>query len=324
MSIEKVFKKLRAESIIDREMSSGNLSHAILFVCEDYSLARRYSFHVAKKILGNCNDCGKCESCKLVSSNSHPDFFFYPKVDMGKIVVDDVLDILDKASLLPIISNEKVFVINGLENMNETAQNKLLKILEEPPKSVHFILTTSKKEDALMTIRSRCEVIFIDRFSAEDIYTAIEDEDAPKDKLKLISALSDGLISKAYVMLDSDEPYKITDIAISVISSLNSVKDMLSTAIMFNDVQEKDLFYAMITVYRDMLLIKNGASKYIVNINKKEEIKNLCEKVTTCSIIESIDKVNNAIARTKSYATKNTNVDTLLMELLEVKYNCIR
>ncbi|MBR2496598.1 MAG: hypothetical protein IKB66_05085 [Clostridia bacterium] len=111
----------------------NSLSHCLLFACEDRVLRVEFAKHVAKMLLNDCEDCGVCNSCKKVEARSHPDYYYYPKKEDGKITSDDVEEIVRKAYLRPIESKNKVIVIYGIELLVESIQNKLLKVIEEPP-----------------------------------------------------------------------------------------------------------------------------------------------------------------------------------------------
>jgi DNA polymerase-3 subunit delta' len=86
--------------------------------------------------------------------------FFTPSMErsMG-ILTEQVVMLQQKASLAPRDGGKKVFIISQAERLHPTAANKLLKLLEEPPAHVVFILVSSRPESVLPTIRSRCQLL---------------------------------------------------------------------------------------------------------------------------------------------------------------------
>ncbi|TCD48731.1 DNA polymerase III subunit delta' [Chlorobium sp. N1] len=96
--------------------------------------------------------------------------YFSPAMDrsMG-ILTEQVVQLQQKAAFMPREGSRKVFVISQAEKLHPSAANKLLKLLEEPPAHVLFILTTSRPDSLLPTIRSRCQEIRFQRVSQNDL-----------------------------------------------------------------------------------------------------------------------------------------------------------
>ena len=109
--------------------------------------------------------CGKCRDCRNAAAGIHPDIIDVRRMtdDKGRpkreIMVDQVRAMAADASILPNEAERKVYVIHEAELMNESAQNAALKLLEEPPAWVVFILCTVNSERLLPTVRSRCTEI---------------------------------------------------------------------------------------------------------------------------------------------------------------------
>lgn len=90
--------------------------------------------------------CGVCRDCRKIKAGVHPDLGFVRRSldDKGNkkrdIQVDQIRDMGADAYVLPNEANGKVYIIEEAETMNESAQNAALKLFEEPPDGVHFIL----------------------------------------------------------------------------------------------------------------------------------------------------------------------------------------
>lgn len=109
--------------------------------------------------------CGRCRDCRKAAAGIHPDVISIARQTdtTGKlrreITVDQIRAMAADASILPNEAERKVYIIREAELMNENAQNAALKLLEEPPAWVVFILCTSNTERLLPTVRSRCTEI---------------------------------------------------------------------------------------------------------------------------------------------------------------------
>jgi DNA polymerase-3 subunit delta' len=117
--------------------------------------------------------CGKCEGCRGMAADVHPDYHIIhrrlirleKKENKASTLAAEVIRVHlnDKANNKSIMNRGKVFVVEEAELMNSTAQNSLLKTLEEPPGRTLIILLTTNANQLLPTIRSRCQLV---RFSA--------------------------------------------------------------------------------------------------------------------------------------------------------------
>ncbi len=103
--------------------------------------------------------CLTCESCQAMMQGHHPDFI---EIDAASHTgVDNVRQIIDSSSYMPLLGNKKIYLIDEAHMLSKAAFNAFLKILEEPPASVLFILATTEIPKIPPTVLSRCfQVIF--------------------------------------------------------------------------------------------------------------------------------------------------------------------
>ena len=121
--------------------------NSFLFESADEIFLNNFSYCFAKYIF--CNNlqnkpCNLCIQCQKVGLLTHSDLKIYPKNNKN-ILVDDVKDLIENINLTPIESDYKVFIFNNFSSANQQSQNKLLKILEEPPKNSFIILSQSNR-----------------------------------------------------------------------------------------------------------------------------------------------------------------------------------
>ena len=146
-------KQLQFKRLIESEIKSGNVGHSIIISGNSLEMLKIISREVSKLLIcANRNLCDECQSCKLFEAGSSTDFF-----EFEKIGIDDVRA-LKTNLLLSTDSNGRVVVIQLAEKVSIPAMNSLLKILEEPPSKVYFIITTLNYKDLLPTILSRSRV----------------------------------------------------------------------------------------------------------------------------------------------------------------------
>ncbi len=127
-------------------------SHAYLFYGQDEML----NIELAKVFIASIfcvkPACGQCESCRRIEINKNPDLLI---IDKPTLQVADIENLIDNVQLKPMVYNYKIVFITNAEGINEIAQNKLLKTLEEPNAQVIFVLVCTNIEKLLPTIKSR-------------------------------------------------------------------------------------------------------------------------------------------------------------------------
>ncbi len=117
--------------------------------------------------------CGFCRNCRKAEQGIHPDIAYVERItdDDGKqkkeIVVDQIRQLAVDACVLPNEAEGKAYIIVDADTMNNNAQNAALKLLEEPPAGVVFVLCVSNVQKLLPTVRSRCAEINLQGSSDE-------------------------------------------------------------------------------------------------------------------------------------------------------------
>lgn len=150
--------------------------------------------------------CLECESCIAMSTSQHPDFI---EIDAASHTgVDNVRNIIDSSSFLPLLSHKKIYLIDEAHMLSKAAFNAFLKILEEPPASVIFILATTDMQKILETVKSRCFQIFFDPVEHQVIQDHLEKlciaENIQFDEqgLLVIARQADGSVRDAINLLE--------------------------------------------------------------------------------------------------------------------------
>ena len=156
-----------------------NILHASLLTGEDSDALLSAVRDMAQRLLctrGHLGqDYGDCRCCRKIFSDIHPDIGFIRRETQkdGKtlrteIVVDQIRAVARDSVVLPNEAPAKLYVFPEADVMNASAQNALLKLLEEPPEGVFFLLCSQNPERLLPTVRSRCAIYRIDGQREED------------------------------------------------------------------------------------------------------------------------------------------------------------
>ncbi len=128
------------------------------------------------------NPCLKCDVCKWAVENSLIDII---EIDAASHTgVDNIRDIIEKAQFRPTKTKYKIYIIDEVHMLSKWAFNALLKILEEPPSHVKFILATTEVHKVLDTILSRCQRFDFKSISDDDIKSRLEFV-AKSEKIKI-------------------------------------------------------------------------------------------------------------------------------------------
>lgn len=196
-------KKLLIESI-----KSNKLSHAYLFSGPRGTGKTSTAKLFAKTI--NCENptdgipCNNCATCKNYEES--PDIIEIDAASNNG--VDEIRDLRDNAKILPTFSKYKVYIIDEVHMLSQSAWNAFLKILEEPPKHIIFILATTEIQKIPITILSRCQRFNFKKITPNIIVenlkriSQLEQIKIEDEAIQYIAELSDGGMRDALSFLD--------------------------------------------------------------------------------------------------------------------------
>ena len=140
---------------LSAEIDGGRFPHALLLEGESGSGRRMLADSIARAALCHATGEKPCGTCPACIKAVHPDITRLGGAD-SPLSVDAIRDLREEAFILPNESAYRVMILCDAQTMTPQAQNALLKILEEPPAHVLFILTCDNRTSLLETIRSRC------------------------------------------------------------------------------------------------------------------------------------------------------------------------
>ena len=194
---------------LQNSLKNGDISHAYLF-CGPRGTGKTSMARLFAKAL-NCEEgvghiCNKCDNCEAINAGSHPDIIEIDAASNSS--VEQIRTLIEKVKYAPIKGKYKVYIIDEVHMLSNSAFNALLKTLEEPPSDVVFILATTEPHKILPTIISRCQRYDFAKISDNDIKSHLldimnkENISCDVDALDEIVKLSDGCMRDALSILD--------------------------------------------------------------------------------------------------------------------------
>lgn len=165
---------MEANSYIRELAKRGRLGHAFLLLGTDGKALKETAALAAQALLCAAEDgekpCGRCSHCRKLRKGIHPDLITVERVkEKREIGVEQVRTLRQEAYVLPNEASRKVFFIPEADTMNASAQNALLKVLEEPPPYAAFLLLGKNPGAFLETVRSRCVELRVQAKAAEPV-----------------------------------------------------------------------------------------------------------------------------------------------------------
>ncbi len=157
-----IFSNEKIKRAVESFVALGKIPHAILIEGENTDKTKELAQYIAVCAVcsGQVVPCDCCRDCHLASAGTHPDITCVKAADGKKFLsVDQIREVRADAFVKAHSAPHRVFIIEEAHRMNAAGQNALLKVLEEPPQNVIFILLTPSKTVLLDTIISRCVLL---------------------------------------------------------------------------------------------------------------------------------------------------------------------
>ena len=205
---------------LKNQVKTGRLSHAYIFIGTRGTGKTTCARILAKAV--NCehpvdgNPCGKCPSCIGITEGSVMDVVEMDAASNNK--VDNVRALREEAIFSPAAVRKRVYIIDEVHMLTTSAFNALLKILEEPPEHLMFILATTELQKVPATILSRCQRHSFHRLETAEIaehleYIAKKENcSLTHDASDLIARLAEGGLRDAMSILDQCSAYDTIDV----------------------------------------------------------------------------------------------------------------
>ncbi len=330
-----------------RQVASGHTSHAYLFVGP-----RGTGKTTCAKILSralNCqhpvdgNPCNQCPSCLGIESGSILDVVEIDAASNNG--VDNIRSIREEAIFTPASVKKRVYIIDEVHMLSGSAFNALLKILEEPPEHLVFILATTELNKIPATILSRCQRFLFKRITPADIaarlsyVSSMEGIELTDGAAQLLSRLADGSMRDALSLLDQCRGDGVVD-ENRVLSSVG-LSSAVSTAELWNKLSAGDLqsglsqFEAtfmnggdpgsilgqLLTSVRDMMIVKiapQSAESLISGSLSPKQLYHMGKNLSLNQLVSCSDTLQDSISRLSAARDKRTTAEVCLIKLSSI------
>lgn len=311
--MNELFKESSVSNILARDIKESTLNHAYMLISNDDEYVKSFAKYIAKQIMcASHSVCGECSQCVKIDKNEHADLVVLP-TSKKNIVVDDIESIVTESYVLPLEGEKKIYILNGFDLATVQAQNKLLKTLEEPPKSVIFIITATNENNVLATIRSRCKKLFIPQIQDNTLLTYLQKRYPNRSDIERVVKMVEGNLTAAIKFLENDHMIKLKDLCLEVINVFDRSDKVLHYSSLIQDVDDLESFLnLLLDSFREVgeAIVKKDTTCYnIAKYNHK-------------MIFEISKVIQNSIMKLKSNCNSSAIIDYLLLGILEVRYKC--
>jgi DNA polymerase III subunit delta' len=308
---------------LQKSIDNNKLAHAYLFSGKQ-NLGKRLLVnefvdsilcHDHNKAEGDVLPCRTCVYCDQLKKGIHPDVYFLKKEeDKKNITVEQVREMQKMLYLASFLNSYKFAIIEHAEDMSESAQNAILKILEEPKPKTILILLISDLNLLLPTIVSRCQSIKFYPLSEEKIFHHLTSLGANREEAKVFTSLSHGQIGTAVSFFKNKEIYQeylkdINEFFVILDSSMNQKFKVLDKLLAnFKDNLEKNNYLnseldSWSLILRDILLIKNNTGHLIVNRHFQKQLESMAQKYSVKKLLSGMTNIRQV----KKYLQYNIN-----------------
>ena len=246
---EEVIGQDHITKTLQNQIMNDQIGHAYLFTgtrgTGKTSIAKIFAKSVNCLSPNHGSACGECENCKRLEQENDINIIEIDAASNNK--VDDIRQIREKVKFMPVGAKYKVYIIDEVHMLSDSAFNALLKTLEEPPSYVIFILATTEVHKLPQTILSRCVRFDFRLVSVNELTKHLarvfnkENIKYDEESLKIIASAGEGSVRDTLSIADSIASYCQGDITKEKTLSVLGTTDHELIINFFNQIQEKDV-----------------------------------------------------------------------------------
>ncbi len=297
---------------IKTQIENGRLGHAYLFAGSRGTGKTTCAKILAKAI--NCehpingDPCNECATCRGITSGEILDVVEIDAASNNG--VDGVRELRDEAVYSPASASKRVYIIDEVHMFSNSAFNALLKILEEPPAHVLFILATTELHKVPATILSRCQRFTFKRIDANDIkdrlsYIAGQENIAAEDSaLEFIARLSDGGMRDALSIFEQCAAYGKASITIDTVEQVvglagsSAMTELVDAICEMNSGRAIEILSELYNGGRDLISVLGELSAYlrdllVVKVAGDSGINRMNLSLDTATLEKHLQKFGN-------------------------------
>jgi DNA polymerase III subunit delta' len=325
-----------AANMLQQHIAGGKMRHAYLFSGPTGVGRRTLALRFAQAV--NCTQppapgyaCGTCRTCQQIKRMQFTDLSVIQSEDEGSVLkVDQIRALQHDLSLAPYEGGFRVALLLRFEEANPSAQNAMLKTLEEPNPKVLLLLTADDPENLLPTITSRCEVLRLRSMPVDALVTILEKKEGlAKEKANLIAHISGGRVGYAKQLAEDDAVLERRgqwmENLLMLLAGNRSVRFLFSEKLNKGKKDRTEVKQTLweglgfwLSFWRDVMLVRTGSGVSIANIDLSEEVEKVSGYVTNQTSAEIVSRLEHSFARMQS-ANLQLMLDNLLLDWPIVK-----
>ncbi len=318
-----------AVDLLSEHLLQGNLRQAYLITGPSGVGRRTLGLRLAQALA--CRQppapgqpCLACSACKKLENNQHPDLTTVQAETIGgTLKVEQIRDLQHTLALSPYEAQYRVAMLLRFEEAHESAQNALLKTLEEPFPKVILILTAESAESILPTILSRCEVLRLRPTGIEFLSQQLETEkQIPHEDAETLAHFSAGCPGYALRLHQDKEMFERRNGWIDDLWRLTGANrtDRFAFAELWSKTgTEKETQYEIlltwISFWHDILVTCSGSKAPLTHLKWNVEINLLAQQVTPAAAREVIRTFEAGIQRLRRNINARLTFEVLLLDL---------
>jgi DNA polymerase-3 subunit delta' len=326
----------RALQVLRRSLASGSPPHSYLFSGPERAGKRTAALWLAQAL--NCaspagaagmrEPCGRCSACARIASANHPDIVMLglepaPAGEMRTAIsVEQVREAAAMAALNPYEGRTRVFIFDPAGRMTEEAQNALLKMLEEPPPHVVFVLVAAQDGRLLPTVRSRCQPVEFRLAPVGEIEEALRARGLAAQQAQLLARLSRGRPGWALAMAEDDSLLARRRSLLEQARSLHRLsmaqRFALSEALAADFRKDRESVFAVLAEWqgwwRDVLLVQADAQDGAANIDLLDALREDAAAYSRDQLLRFLRALSAAAEHLRSNVQARIALDALLLE----------
>ncbi len=317
-----------------RAAERGSLPPSLIFAGPDGVGKRRAAaalaqlFNCAAPLEGSAaappDACGTCPACRRIGRGVHADVMTIEPGETGSIKVDQVRQAIERSAYRPFEGRRRVVIVDDADAMEASAQNALLKTLEEPPPASTFVLVTARPDVLLPTVRSRCQRLRFGRLAPSDVAAVLmRDHGFSEPEAHSAASLADGSIGQA-LEGDSDAYAGARDAASAMLTQVATATDSrarlaAAKALGGDKVDREELgrrLRLVASMLRDLgILLSRADERTLANGDLKPGLQRLTRSYDGERAVRAFSAVDRALAALDRNASPKIVADWLAFQI---------
>ncbi|ALA96933.1 DNA polymerase III gamma/tau subunits [Spiroplasma kunkelii CR2-3x] len=348
-NFDKIVGQIEIKKALKNAIINNTFSHAYLFSgprgTGKTSIAKIFAKAINCINLDKGNPCNECASCQEINRSGAVDVFEIDAASNNG--VDEIREIRNNVQLLPTMTKYKVYIIDEIHMLTNSAFNALLKTLEEPPQHVVFILATTESHKIPATIISRCQQYNFRKISKveleNNIINILQKEEIKYDlvAIKEIALLADGsardslsILEQVIMFSDRNVTLENVNIIFATVSKtikLKLLKDILeyktaevlmaSKKIYKSGSDFEILTLNLLDILKEIFEFKQTNNSFFLNLLSEEQAKEFVEQLSSKELIMLLDLFTEAASKMRNSKTQEMYFELILLKALAIFEN---